>query len=113
MVIAIIFATLLLALPVKHGIIHSLLDKFGFILCVDRDRELFFHSSEYNNTNKSGGGSGGDIGHSDKLNIGDEVEFRVGVAPPPRGGGDGGEEGNEKMSAYDAKVATGNDTLGN
>lgn len=90
-------------LPVEHGIIHSLLDKFGFILCADRDRELFFHYSEYNNTNKSGGGSGGNISHSDELNIGDEVEFRVGVAPPPRGGGDGGEEGNEKMSAYDVR----------
>ncbi len=90
-------------LPVEQGIIHSLLDKFGFILCADRDRELFFHYSEYinsNNTNKSGGGNDGNISHSDELNIGDEVEFRVGVAPPPRGGGDGGEEGNEKMSAY-------------
>jgi cold shock CspA family protein len=52
-------------LPIEQGVIHTLLDKFGFILCADRNIELFFHYSEYKS------------GHSDTLQIGDEVEFRV------------------------------------
>ncbi|EED90300.1 hypothetical protein THAPSDRAFT_263580, partial [Thalassiosira pseudonana CCMP1335] len=60
----------------EQGVIHTLLDKFGFILCADRNLELFFHYSELRD------------GHSDELNIGDEVEFRVGAAEshgkPPR-----------------------------
>ncbi|KAL7493312.1 hypothetical protein ACHAWT_002339 [Skeletonema menzelii] len=52
-------------LPIEQGVIHTLLDKFGFILCADRNTELFFHYSEYKS------------GHSDELQIGDEVEFRV------------------------------------
>eukprot|EP00984_Skeletonema_dohrnii_P001102 scaffold343_cov82-Skeletonema_dohrnii-CCMP3373.AAC.1 len=52
-------------LPLEQGVIHTLLDKFGFILCADRNIELFFHYSEFKS------------GHSDDLQIGDEVEFRV------------------------------------
>jgi cold shock CspA family protein len=89
-------------LPIEQGIIHSLLDKFGFILCADRDRQLFFHYSEYNNGNRS----------ADELNIGDEVEFRIGGSPPPRGGGgstsrsniDVDDEGNEKLCALDVQM---------
>lgn len=90
-------------LPIEQGIIHSLLDKFGFILCADRDRQLFFHYSEYNNGNRS----------ADELNIGDEVQFRIGGSPPPRSGGGGGsggrsnvdvnDEGNEKLCALDVR----------
>lgn len=86
------------SLPIEQGVVHTLLDKFGFIFCADRERELFFHYSEYRG------------GHSDDLNIGDEVEFRVGRAEERggrRGGGGGGSddgEGEGKMSAFDVRV---------
>ena len=51
------------SLPVEQGIIHTLLDKFGFITCTDRDRELFFHYSKFKERDRQG--------HSDDLNIGD------------------------------------------
>ena len=57
------------SLPIEQGVIHTLLDKFGFIICADRNIELFFHYSEYKS------------GHSDDLQIGDEVEFRVTEQP--------------------------------
>jgi len=79
-------------LPIEQGVIHTLLDKFGFIMCADRDKELFFHYSEFKE------------GHSDELNIGDEVEFRVGRAEERGGrrGGGGGAE-TEKWSAFDVR----------
>lgn len=60
-------------LPIEQGVVHTLLDKFGFILCADRNAELFFHYSEYKS------------GHSDDLQIGDEVEFRVTEDPKVAG----------------------------
>lgn len=54
--------------PVEQGVIRTLLDKFGFILCAERDRELFFHYSEVTR----GGWNVED------LVVGSEVEFRVG-----------------------------------
>ncbi len=64
-------------LPLEQGVIHTLLDKFGFILCADRNIELFFHYSEYRGIKDGTGGHH----HVDDLNIGDEVEFRVGSEP--------------------------------
>jgi len=80
------------SLPLEQGVIHTLLDKFGFILCADRNLELFFHYSELRD------------GHSDELNIGDEVEFRVGAAESRRGGGGGGRDGEEKLCSYDVRL---------
>mmetsp|Transcript_7786 Transcript_7786/g.16144 ORF Transcript_7786/g.16144 Transcript_7786/m.16144 type:complete len:1398 (+) Transcript_7786:450-4643(+) len=77
-------------LPKEQGVIHTLLDKFGFILCADRPIELFFHYSEYRE------------GHSDELQVGDEVEFLVGRARGFGGSTDtGGDE--EKLAAFDVK----------
>jgi cold shock CspA family protein len=59
--------------PKEQGVIHTLLDKFGFIHCADRPTELFFH---YTST---------DVPWDD-LNIGDQVEFRVGVSEGRRTG---------------------------
>jgi len=85
------------SMPMEQGIIHTLLDKFGFITCADRERELFFHYSEFR-------------GHSEDLNIGDEVEFFVGRAEERgrRGGGGGSSIGggggdNDKWSAFSIK----------
>ena len=78
------------SLPTEQGVIHTLLDKFGFIQCADRPKELFFHYSEYVS------------GHSDTLNIGDEVEFKIGMAEDRRGGSGGGEKG--KWSAYNVTL---------
>lgn len=86
--------------PIEQGKIVTLLDKFGFIHCAQRPLEIFFHYSELMGVD----------GHSEDLNIGDEVEFRVGPASSPRGGrGGGGGYGNEnseveKMAAYEVKV---------
>ena len=70
----------------EQGTIHTLLDKFGFIHCADRPAELFFH---YTSTSA----------HWDDLNIGDEVEFRVG---PQQRRGRSSEE--EKLCALDVRV---------
>mmetsp|Transcript_5965 Transcript_5965/g.11558 ORF Transcript_5965/g.11558 Transcript_5965/m.11558 type:complete len:1473 (-) Transcript_5965:116-4534(-) len=78
-------------LPIEQGVIHTLLDKFGFILCADREKELFFHYSEFKE------------GHSDDLNIGDEVEFRLGRAEERGGRRGGGSEDDDKMSAFDVR----------
>ena len=69
--------------PIEQGVIHTLLDNFGFIHCADRPIELFFH---YTSTNL----------HWDDLNIGDEVEFRVGTS------GRRGEE--DKLKAFDVRI---------
>lgn len=79
------------AMPTEQGIIHTLLDKFGFITCADRERELFFHYSEFR-------------GRSDELNIGDEVEFMVGRAEERGSGGSrrsdrGGDRGSGGLSS--------------
>jgi len=78
-------------LPIEQGVIHTLLDKFGFILCADREMELFFHYSEFTE------------GHSDDLNIGDEVEFRLGRAEERGGRRGGGSDDDDKMSAFDVR----------
>lgn len=67
-------------LPIEQGVVHTLLDKFGFILCADRNIELFFHYSEYKS------------GHSDQLQIGDEVEFKVSE-----------EQATKKLAALDVR----------
>ena len=71
--------------PIEQGVIHTLLDKFGFIHCADRPIELFFH---YTSTQPHV--------HWDELNIGDEVEFRVGHSDRR------GEE--DKLKAFDVRV---------
>ena len=53
-------------LPLEHGCICSLKEKFGFVHCADRPTEIFFHYSEVTNV------------HPDDLQMDDEVEFRVG-----------------------------------
>lgn len=70
--------------PIEQGIIHTLLDKFGFIHCADRPIELFFHCTSTNHP-------------WDDLNIGDEVQFRVGSGGGPSRGG----EASEKLKAFD------------
>jgi len=77
-------------LPIEQGIIHTLLDKFGFILCADRDKELFFHYSELVKEC-----------HSEDLNIGDEVEFRLGRAEERGSRRSAGGDESEKWSAFD------------
>jgi len=72
------------SLPTEQGVIHTLLDKFGFIRCADRPIEVFFHYSEYKE------------GHSDDLNIGDEVEFKIGKAEDRNR-----RTGDDKLSAFD------------
>ena len=82
------------SLPIEQGVVHTLLDKFGFILCADRPTELFFHYSEFRD------------GHSDDLNIGDEVEFKIGKSEDRRrggGGSGGGGGGEDKLSAFGVK----------
>ncbi|KAL7490321.1 hypothetical protein ACHAW6_016137 [Cyclotella cf. meneghiniana] len=71
--------------PTEQGVIHTLLEKFGFIHCADRPVELFFH---YTSTNVNW----------DDLNIGDEVEFRVGNSSR-RGSGE-----EDKLCALDVRV---------
>lgn len=48
-------------LPLETGVIASLKESFGFIKSVERDEDIFFHSSET----------------SEDLQIGDEVQFRI------------------------------------
>ena len=70
--------------PREQGVIHTLLDKFGFIHCANRPTELFFHHTSIQ-------------AHWDTLNIGDEVEFTVGY-----GSGRRGEE--DKIRAQDVRI---------
>ena len=71
-------------LPVERGRICSLRENFGFIYCADRPEELFFHYSEFSQ------------GRATDLDLGDEVEFRVGPAQTR-----GGREADDgKMAAY-------------
>ena len=71
-------------LPVERGRICSLRENFGFIYCADRPEELFFHYSEFRQ------------GRATDLDLGDEVEFRVGPAQTR-----GGREADDgKMAAY-------------
>lgn len=61
----------------EQGVIHTLLDKFGFIHCADRPVELFFHHTSLTNHNHNNN-NGSRTLRWEELNIGDEVEFRVG-----------------------------------
>ncbi|KAL3782028.1 hypothetical protein HJC23_003691 [Cyclotella cryptica] len=70
--------------PIKQGIIHTLLDKFGFIHCADRPVDLFVHSTSIITTASSNV-------QWHELNISKEVEFRWGTVhdvppPPPQAG---------------------------
>jgi len=88
----------------EQGIIRTLLDKFGFITRVNRggnnggsggDGDIFFHYSECckhqggggrsgGSRSGGGGGSGGGGRISEEVytwQIGDEVQFRIGLAP--------------------------------
>lgn len=56
------------SLPLEHGCICSLKEKFGFVHCADRPTEIFFHYSEVTNVNP------------DDLQVDDEIEFRVGTS---------------------------------
>eukprot|EP00804_Cyclotella_cryptica_P030093 CCRYP_009514-RC/>CCRYP_009514-RC protein AED:0.12 eAED:0.12 QI:569/1/1/1/1/0.75/4/2402/678 len=76
--------------PTEQGRIHTLLDKFGFIHCADRPTELFFHSTSITAANV----------RWDELNIGDEVEFRVGNSSRRAASG----EEEDKLCALDVRV---------
>ena len=73
-------------LPLEHGCICSLKDKFGFIYCANRPTELFFHFSEVTNVNPA------------DLQVDDEVEFRVGIS----------RDSSDKLAAFEVyRFATG------
>ena len=61
----------ILSYPLEQGSVRNLKDNFGFIQCVEREEELFFHYSEV-------------IEGAAGLSPDQEVEFRVG--PDPRSG---------------------------